>query len=298
MSVGKKLLIAEDSPTQAVHIRALLEGAGFVVDTVSNGRAALAAIRKSIPSLVVTDLQMPEMNGLDLVQAIENEFPLLPVVLITAVGSEEIAAEALRRGAASYVPKRNLNSDLVPTLRRILELAKSGQVSQKLDHCVISSTTEFQLENDLSLIPVLIARLQQEMNRYSLFGAAQLIHLGIALDEALTNAVVHGNLEVSSELREIDDGKPYHQLIADRQFQPPYSQRRVYVAACISKELLRIVIRDQGPGFDPQLIPDPTDPANLDRVSGRGLLLIQSFMDEIKYNAAGNEITLIKRRSQ
>jgi CheY-like chemotaxis protein len=298
MSVGKKLLVAEDSPTQTVHIRTLLEGAGFKVDTASNGRAALEAIRKSIPSLVITDLQMPEMNGLDLVQAVENEFPQLPVVLITAVGSEEIAAEALRRGAASYVPKRNLNSDLVPTLRRILELVKSGQVSQKLDDCVISSTTEFQLENDLSLIPVLIARLQQEVNRYSLFEAAQLIHLGIALDEALTNAVVHGNLEVSSELREIDDGKPYHQLIADRQSQPPYSHRRVYVAACISKESLRIVIRDQGPGFDPQLIPDPTDPGNLDRVSGRGLLLIQSFMDEIKHNAVGNEITLIKRRSQ
>ena len=54
------------------------------------------------------------------------------------------------------------------------------------------------------------------------------------------------------------------------------------------------MVRDDGNGFDPAILPDPTDPANLERVSGRGLLLIQTFMDSVRHNATGNEITMVK----
>jgi anti-sigma regulatory factor (Ser/Thr protein kinase) len=55
------------------------------------------------------------------------------------------------------------------------------------------------------------------------------------------------------------------------------------------------VIQDEGPGFDPASLPDPTDPENLDKVSGRGLLLMRTFMDEVSYNDRGNQVTMIKR---
>ena len=57
------------------------------------------------------------------------------------------------------------------------------------------------------------------------------------------------------------------------------------------------VVRDEGPGFDPARLPDPTDPANLERVGGRGLMLIRTFMDQVSHNSRGNEITMIKRHS-
>ena len=59
---------------------------------------------------------------------------------------------------------------------------------------------------------------------------------------------------------------------------------------------VRLIVRDEGPGFDVSSLPDPTDPANLGKSSGRGLLLIRTFMDDVRFNAAGNEITLSKRR--
>jgi anti-sigma regulatory factor (Ser/Thr protein kinase) len=55
-----------------------------------------------------------------------------------------------------------------------------------------------------------------------------------------------------------------------------------------------VVVRDEGPGFDPARIPDPTDPDNLERLTGRGILLMRTFMDEIRYNDAGNEVTMVK----
>ena len=55
------------------------------------------------------------------------------------------------------------------------------------------------------------------------------------------------------------------------------------------------VVRDEGPGFDPSALPDPLDPANMENASGRGLLLIRTFMTEVRHSERGNEITMIRR---
>src|SRR5262245_39428817 len=99
-----RVLIAEDSPTQAQQLQFMLEDAGFVVELAPNGIQAMSAINRQVPDIVLTDLEMPEMNGLQLVEAIYRDHPGLPVVLMTAYGSEETAAMALQKGATSYVP--------------------------------------------------------------------------------------------------------------------------------------------------------------------------------------------------
>jgi hypothetical protein len=84
-------------------------------------------------------------------------------------------------------------------------------------------------------------------------------------------------------------------LIAQRQRTDPYQKRRVHVKAAISSSEVVITIRDEGTGFNPQAIPDPRQ-CDLEQISGRGLLLMRTFMDEVAFNATGNEITLTKRR--
>jgi hypothetical protein len=118
----------------------------------------------------------------------------------------------------------------------------------------------------------------------------------VALEEAILNAMYHGNLEVSSELRQHGD-EPYHRLADERRQQPPYKDRRVHCTARFSTSEAVYVIRDEGPGFDPARLPDPTDPANMEMASGRGLLLIRTFMDEAIFSERGNQITMIKRRA-
>ena len=62
-------------------------------------------------------------------------------------------------------------------------------------------------------------------------------------------------------------------------------------------EKVRFVIRDEGPGFNHEQVVDPTQEENLERIGGRGLLLIRNFMDEVSYNQRGNEISLVKYTS-
>lgn len=69
----------------------------------------------------------------------------------------------------------------------------------------------------------------------------------------------------------------------------------MYVEANFSREKAVFMVRDEGTGFDPSALPDPTDPANLDKSSGRGVLLMRTFMDRVDYNEVGNVVTLTKR---
>ena len=100
------VLVVDDSAVDRRLAGGLLEKeSGLTVIYASDGTEALVKLDTENPDLVVTDLQMPKMNGLELVGAIRHQYPLVPVILMTAHGSEEIAIAALEQGAASYVPK-------------------------------------------------------------------------------------------------------------------------------------------------------------------------------------------------
>jgi len=268
---------------------------GWQAAFASDGREALEALRQRTPDVVLTDLQMPEMDGLELVQAIHAEHPLVPVILMTAHGSEDLAIKALQSGAASYVPKKSLARDLADTLEGVLIASQTHRREKRVLDSLVRHETQFALDNDVALVAPLVGQLEHNLERMRLCEPSGLVLVGVALHEALTNAVLHGNLELSSELRESDE-KQYYRLAAERRTQPPWCDRRVFVNATLTPQEAVFVVRDEGPGFDPSLLPDPTDPVNLGRVSGRGLLLIQTFMDRVEHNERGNQITMVKRR--
>jgi serine/threonine-protein kinase RsbW len=93
----------------------------------------------------------------------------------------------------------------------------------------------------------------------------------LALEEAVVNAIKHGH-----------QGDP---------------SKVVHVQYGVGPQQVVLVVEDQGPGFRLDELPDPLDPENLERPCGRGVFLIQHYMDEVKYNDRGNCVTLCKRRS-
>jgi len=291
------VLVVEDSRTQAEEIRLLLEESGFEVALAANGVEALEALGRGLPKLIITDLEMPQMNGLQLVDAVRRKYPSVPVVLITAHGSEAIAARALRKGAASYVPKSVLEQELVPTLENILAVTQAERHQQRALECLAQYDSRFVLDNDVSLIAPLLGHLDGMLTRLKLGDATERMRVGVALQEALINAIYHGNLEVGSELRQEDEAV-YHDLVRLRRGQEPYRDRRVHFRARLSPAEAIFTVSDGGPGFDLSKLPDPTDPSALERIGGRGLLLIRTFMDRVEHNAQGNEITLIKQRGE
>jgi CheY-like chemotaxis protein len=290
------VLVVDDSATDRRLAGGLLEKVGCTVRYAADGREALRQLAVEPPDLVLTDLQMPNLNGLELVAAVKNDYPLVPVILMTAQGSEEVAAQALRQGAASYVPKRQLSQDLLPTVQRIWAGAQEDRTHPHLMHYLEAGEAVFVLANDPALLKALVNHLQQMLRCLPLADETERLRVGVAVEEALTNACYHGNLEVGAALGRAGRAA-YEQLARQRLGEAPYRDRRIRVTARISRDEAVFVVRDEGPGFDAsRLVPAAALP-DAERAAGRGLILMRTIMDEVRYNAAGNEVTLIKRRA-
>ncbi|MHC4818362.1 MAG: response regulator [Planctomycetota bacterium] len=290
-----RILVVDDSKVDQHLVGSLLEQMKDVtIVFAGDGREALAQMAKDLPDLVLTDLQMPGMNGLELVGAIRHSYAGVPVVLMTAHGSEEVAAAALRRGAASYVPKRDLANDLAETVDRVLAVTRA-QREHTVFGCLAETNSHFVLDNDPSLIKPLIAYLREEIASREFCDETVQMQVAVALDEVLINAMHHGNLEVDSALRELG-WEVYCAEVQERRRTAPYCARRVHVTAKVTADEAVYVVRDDGNGFDPSTLPDPLDPSNLEKASGRGLLLVRTFMDEVQHNERGNQVKMVKRR--
>ncbi len=293
-----KILIVDDSPLDRKLVGSLLGKInGVEVSYAVDGRDALAKVQQALPDLVLTDLEMPVLGGLELVAQLKDLYPLVPVILMTAAGSEEIAVKALQVGAASYVSKRSLSNELWNTVSNVLRVSGERRTHTRVLNHLHRWETEFSIENDPDLITALAAYLMQSFSGLQLCSSAEQLRVGIALDEALLNAYFHGNMEVSSKLRETNYNE-FFDLAQRRSLDSPYRERRIHVAAKYTSSEAVFVIRDDGPGFDIAALPDPRDPGYLDLPHGRGLLLMRTFLDEVRYNDQGNEVTLIKRARQ
>lgn len=297
-----KVLLVEDSPTQAVEIRMLLEEGAHQVMHVGNGRMALEVLEQHPIEIVVTDLEMPEMNGLELVETMQMEFEHIPAVLVTARGSEALASQALQKGAAGYVPKNHLQKLLNDTITDVLGVIRSDASFVKLISTLQKNVFVFDLPNEAELISPLVGLLMQVIPGMDLISGTDLVRVGVAVEHALVNAMYRGNLELGPSLtpphRAIVYDDATSDLIEKRKATEPYKDRRVHVEATISKEEIRIVVRDEGNGFDTSKVPGRADPKVLDTESGQGLVLMASFTDEMIFNSPGNEVTLVKRCRQ
>ena len=287
------ILVVDDSPVDRHLIGGLLgKQPEMEIHFAGDGAEALAAIPQVKPDLIISDLQMPNVDGLELVKTVRQKYSSTPVVLITSHGSEKTAIEALKHGAASYSPKSLLGKDLLRTVRQVLELSQHVAASAVGNNQPVPTNLVFVLENDLGLIGPLIEYLQRALPEWS---NRDRLQIGMAIDEALVNAMHHGNLEVDSHLRDGDDAEYYRQ-IQERRQRSPFSDRKVRIQAEFSDRHVCVQISDEGPGFDPAGIPDPTAEENVQKVGGRGLFLIRSFMNQVVHNQRGNQITFTKIR--
>ena len=287
------VLVVDDSSVDRCRIGGLLLKSDLNVEYAVNGADALRRITEVGPDLVLTDLIMPEMDGLELA-AVVAQHPLIPVILMTGRGNEETAVRALRAGATSYVPKSMIQTFLLETVQSVLNAAEQEQCEIRLLDCLRRSDTTFRLRNDVNMIAPLVNHLHRTIRAIGVCDHTCGIRVSVALEEAINNSMFHGNLEITSAER-TGDREAYRVLLADRLRTSPYCERTVDVQAKVTPEEAVFIIRDQGPGFDPHNLPDPTDPENLEKASGRGLLLMRTFMDSVDFNRAGNEVTMVKR---
>jgi CheY-like chemotaxis protein/anti-sigma regulatory factor (Ser/Thr protein kinase) len=291
----ERILVVDDSKEARDLAGECLRDHGMTPIFACNGREAISAIEKEPPDAILTDLDMPEMDGLELVRLVRSRHSGLPVVLMTSHGSEETAVSALRAGALSYVPKAQLRNNLCDAMGMVMAAVEERRFRERTRTLLEHSEATFVLGYEMDGPNALISHLQGNLRQVNFCDDTELFQIGTALAEALSNAIDHGNLELDSAIRE-EGADVYARLRQERANQAPYRDRRVRVTELLSPDVVRYRVLDEGKGFDISCVPDPLHPDCLLKVSGRGLLLLRTFMDEVTFNEAGNEVTMTRRR--
>lgn len=135
--------------------------------------------------------------------------------------------------------------------------------------CAKHVTVDLTIQSDLGEARILQTQIEEALVAIS-YTEHEIFAIKLAVEEALVNAIKHGN-----------------------QLDPDKNVNVSYQVTC---ERFDIKIIDEGPGFNPEEVPDPTDPANIERPCGRGLLLIRGFMTDVQYHGRGNVVTMSKLR--
>jgi len=133
----EKILIVDDNETLRFTLTELLEDSGFECKAVEDGSAALEEVRKNSYGLVILDMRLPGMSGLEILRKIKENNKSLPVIMLTAFGEIRTAVEAMKQGAHDFITKPFDNDAMIMTIKKTLELKylnqEVGILRKKLD---------------------------------------------------------------------------------------------------------------------------------------------------------------------
>jgi CheY-like chemotaxis protein/anti-sigma regulatory factor (Ser/Thr protein kinase) len=272
-----KILVVEDVSNTLNFIREVLTAAGYFVDAASDGVEALERVKKERFDLIVLDIWMPRMDGLEFLTRL-RELPAPPkAVVVTVDDTPETALEALRQQACCYVTKPFQRRELLDAIRDALAMPPSAPPIE-----VLSARRDWvELLVPCSLPAA--ERIQDFLDRLKVDLPGEVRQaVGGAFRELLLNAIEWGG-----------------------QLDP---SRKVRIACLRTPRMLMYRIADPGPGFPAEALehtalanpPDhPTDHLRVReqkgmRPGGLGILMARAMVDELVYNEKHNEVVLVK----
>ena len=252
----RRILIIDDHNDLASALEEVFSQEGHQVTILDNRTEALAIPRIEDYDLVITDLDVANISA-----------PRPPNGNGKHYTPEAETFKAFKVGASNFRRDEFDEDELKRLVETVLNY-KIRFVDKQESVKNLRENIEFELP---SAIAVMHAILDYLMKRVAKLGVVcpEQSNLFVALDEAFVNAVKHGNKFDVAKL--------------------------VRISADISQSEARFTIEDEGEGFDVNSIPDPLDPLNLFKSSGRGVLFIYNIMDEVKYNERGNRLTMVKK---
>jgi len=261
----RRILIVDNNDELRTMLERALGALGHEVQSTGQRSEALARNDLEGFDLIISDLTEDAESALEAISELQRKHLLTPIAPNGGVSTGII--KAFKISAANFL-RQPYNRD---ELKEIVEQTLANKLRFVDDPSLLPQVhemIEFELPSDLTLMNGVLDYLLGRVSKLGIV-APERSNLFIALDEAFVNAVKHGNKNDPTKL--------------------------LRVTAELSPREACFTVEDEGEGFDVGAIPDPCDPANLFKTSGRGVLLIQNIMDEVEYNAQGNRVKMVKR---
>jgi sigma-B regulation protein RsbU (phosphoserine phosphatase) len=249
----------------AAELTEAIEGLGLSARTIST-LEHLEAHADARPWLVIIDLALRPSE--DEWESLAQLFPRSTLWAVMAADDRDMDSviTAFRHGCLDCLVQPITGETLGDKLASIGRVpgAKPGELDRHM-----SNEIRLELPSDVSVIQHVIKLLAERCREYRSYGQRTLINLRIAVSEALSNAILYGNR-------------------GDR-------SKKVRVRASVDAWAIKVQVVDEGPGFDPKRVPDPTVNSALEASGGRGLFLLKQLADDVSFSETGNSMTLTLR---
>ncbi|MCP4148931.1 MAG: response regulator, partial [bacterium] len=291
MNYKGKILIIDDNVDLLDYLKDFFMIYNYEVILAETGNEGIEKFREYIPDIVISDMRLPDKNGNIVVKEIKEIDKDVPIIIITGYSDHQLILSAMKNGAVDLLKKPFKPNDLKYLINKIETLFKKIKV--KLSASFVQwEKRHLIIRNDIHIIRSVVDFIFSNID----YICEDVSFMKIGLQEVLINAIEHGNLDISNkEKQELLDKGDYNKILKERVQHSEYKDKFVDIKIFSTPEYLKITIQDMGKGFDPTNIPDPENPENFLKESGKGILMAMHAFDEVQYNDLGNCVTLIKR---
>ncbi len=294
---ASNILVVDDEEVIRYSLQKKLARLGYNVISMEKAEDALYLLKNGERvDLIITDIKLRKMDGIELLRRVNRQDDPIPVLIITGHGNVEDAIRALRYGAIDFIRKPFDVNDVASTVRLILKRKLEKKLAESYARYIEHQKIVFIIPVDSDIITALSYQLTKDLVPAGICNNTTAENIALSLQEALSNAMFHGNLEIPSSIREDKGVKGFNAEIEKRKDDPRYASRSVKAEFELTRDYVEYIIEDEGKGFDHDALPDPRDPENFFKNSGRGLLIIRIHMDEVEWNETGNVVRLRKYR--
>lgn len=289
-----KILIVEDDDASRSFLEIILKKGKYSFKSSDNGLAALAIFKEYLPDIVLSDINMSQMNGIELLGEIKKIKPDTIVIMLTAYNSERYVIESMKLGANNYLKKPIPRDFLINLLRKYQTIVELKKTEKKISDFVLKSSFTLRFKTDLEIIHSIVNYLILETENS--FSEETKLDIKLGLGELILNSVEHGNLGISfADKNEAIHNDSLNDLYDERFAIPELAERSIEIKYNSYKGAGEWIIRDQGDGFDPELVPSPISSDGVLRLHGRGIFICKFQFDELEYLEKGNVVRVLKK---
>ncbi|HPF08427.1 MAG: response regulator [Candidatus Cloacimonadaceae bacterium] len=293
-----KILVVDDSIAIVNSLQSILTISGYSVDTAFNGSDALRKIYKNEYDLVICDIEMPGVSGLEFLSRVRQDFEnSLDVILMTGYLEHDYFIEAIRLGASDFIRKPIDTKQMIHSIKELMFRKRSRDDISGFFSILnrASFDYEFNVENftKFAISKVFSAHLRHRFK----VNAEVLNELLVCVDEMVYNAYIHGTLGLSVEDRALGHDQ-LQSLITQKIQDPEINARVLRLSFSIDNitNVIEITVEDQGQGFDYEhwLNQVKSEPILDIKEHGRGLSLLYHLSDKIVFAKQGRMVTIQK----
>jgi CheY-like chemotaxis protein/anti-sigma regulatory factor (Ser/Thr protein kinase) len=288
-----RLLIVDDNPSITDSICALLTRKGYAVEAALNGTSALRKIMDNDFDIIICDIEMPGMSGLDLLEKIRLDSRIQEVILMTGILDTDYFIRAIRLGASDFISKPVDLHQLQKSIETVMDKIKSRDNRDSIFHFLDFAQMNCEI-NPCNFTGLSFTKMVGNFLIRNLKLPHTLMNeVLICVDEMLYNAFIHGILGLSYEEREYETNE-LQLLISDRLSQLHISSRRIRMSLTMDnlKDHILICVEDDGDGFDyERWLKKITTEKQLNLEGhGRGLTMLYHLTNSMSFSQEGRRI--------